>query len=160
MTLRLWSMFAHRCPAVVCALSWVAVHGMLVCGCPASKGGILRAISPIGSRFRASALHVVSGRKNHDVCVHTFLCIHVHLFLGVAFRDARFLSGLSHRFSYIVQGRYLWRSWRYKPSAPPALWRYGQRLPGLITPSGAKAVTGSVEAAGSDGITGYLPATN
>ena len=71
---------------------------MLVCGCPASKGGILRAISPAGRRFRASAL--VSGRKNHDV--YTFLCIHVHLFLVFAFRDAQFLSGLYHRFSYIV----------------------------------------------------------
>ena len=67
---------------------------MLVCGCPASKGGILRA----RRRFLASAL--VSGRKNHDV--YTCLCIHVHLFLVVAFRDARFLSGLYGRFSYIV----------------------------------------------------------
>ena len=87
-----------RIAALLYALSWVAVRGMLVCGCPASKGGILRAISPAGRRFRASAL--VSGRKNHDV--YTFLCIHVHLFLVFAFRDARFLSGLSHRFSYIV----------------------------------------------------------
>jgi hypothetical protein len=31
-----------------------------------------------------------------------FLCIHVHLFLVFAFRDARFLSGLYGRFSYIV----------------------------------------------------------
>ena len=88
-----------RIAALLYALSWVAVRGMLVCGCPASKGGILRAISPAGRRFRASAL--VSGRKNHDV--YTFLCIHVHLFLVFAFRDARFLSGLYHRFSYIVQ---------------------------------------------------------
>ena len=29
---------------------------------------------------------------------------HVHLFLVFAFRDARFLSGLYHRFSYIVGG--------------------------------------------------------
>ena len=35
----------------------------------------------------------------------SILCIHVHLFLVFAFRDARFLSGLSHRFSYIVVGR-------------------------------------------------------
>jgi hypothetical protein len=55
-------------------------------------------ISPAGRRFRASAL--VSGRKNHEV--YTFLCIHVHLFLVFAFRDARFLSGLYHRFSYNV----------------------------------------------------------
>ena len=87
-----------RIAALLCALSWVAVRAMLVCGCPASKGGILRAISPAGRRFRASAL--VSGRKNHDV--YTFLCIHVHLFLVFAFRDARFLSGLYGRFSYIV----------------------------------------------------------
>ena len=80
-----------RIVALLYALSWVAVRGMLVCGCPASKGGILRAISPAGRRFRASAL--VSGRKNHDV--YTFVCIHVHLFLVVAFRDTRFLSGLS-----------------------------------------------------------------
>ena len=73
-----------RIVALLYALSWVAVRGMLVCGCPASKGGILRAISPAGRRFRASAL--VYGRKNHDV--YTFLCIHVHLFLVFAFRDA------------------------------------------------------------------------
>ena len=91
-----------RIAALLYALSWVAVRGMLVCGCPASKGGILRAISPAGRRFRASAL--VSGRKNHDV--YTFLCIHVHLFLVFAFRDARFLSGLYHRFSYIVSDRH------------------------------------------------------
>jgi hypothetical protein len=54
-----------RIIALLCALLWVALYGMLVCGFPASKGGILRAISPAGRRFRASAL--VSGRKNHDV---------------------------------------------------------------------------------------------
>ena len=48
-------------PKLLYALSWVAVRGMLVCGCPASKGGILRAISPAGRRFRASAL--VYGHK-------------------------------------------------------------------------------------------------
>ena len=85
-----------RIVALLYALSWVAVRAMLVCGCPASKGGVLRAISPAGRRFRASAL--VSGRKSHDVYAY----IHVHLFLVVAFRDTRFLSGLSHRFSYIV----------------------------------------------------------
>jgi hypothetical protein len=68
---------------------------MLVCGCPASKGGIQRAISPAGRRFRASAL--VSGRKNHDV--YAYMCT---FFLVFAFRDARFLSGLYGRFSYIV----------------------------------------------------------
>ena len=94
----------HRCIAVCSIVGCCTCYaGMWVS--PASKGGILRAISPAGRRFRASALHVVSGRKNHDVCVHTFLCIHVHLFLVFAFRDARFLSGLSHRFSYIVAVR-------------------------------------------------------
>ena len=85
-----------RIVALLYALSWVAVRGMLVCGCPASKGGILRAISPAGRRFRASAL--VSGRKNHDV--YAYMCT---FFLVVAFHDARFLSGLYGRFSYIVQ---------------------------------------------------------
>ena len=84
-----------RIVALLYALSWVAVRGMLVCGCPASKGGILRAISPAGRRFRASAL--VSGRKNHDV--YAYMCT---FFLVFAFRDARFLSGLYGRFSYIV----------------------------------------------------------
>ena len=84
-----------RIVALLCALSWVAVRAMLVCGCPASKGGILRAISPAGRRFRASAL--VSGRKNHDV--YAYMCT---FFLVFAFRDARFLSGLYGRFSYIV----------------------------------------------------------
>ena len=88
-----------RIVALLYALSWVAVRGMLVCGCPASKGGILRAISPAGRRFRASAL--VSGREHHDV--YKIVCIHVHLFLVFAFRDARFLSGLYGRFSYIVR---------------------------------------------------------
>ena len=87
-----------RIAALLYALSWVAVRAMLVCGCPASKGGILRAISPAGRRFRASAL--VSGRKNHDV--YAYMCT---FFLVVAFRDARFLSGLYGRFSYIVNKR-------------------------------------------------------
>ena len=91
-----------RIAALLYALSWVAVRGMLVCGCPASKGGILRTISPAGRRFRASAL--VSGRKNHDV--YAYMCT---FFLVVAFRDARFLSGLYGRFSYIVD-----RAWRYR----------------------------------------------
>ena len=68
------------------AYSEMSVRAMLVCGCPASKGGILRAISPAGRRFRASAL--VYGRRSHDV--YTFVCIHVHLFFVFAFRDARF----------------------------------------------------------------------
>jgi hypothetical protein len=72
---------------------------VLVWGFLASKGGLLRSAPPAGRRFRASAQ--MYGRKNHDV--YTFLCIHVHLFLVFAFRGARFLSGLSHKFSYIVK---------------------------------------------------------
>ena len=72
---------------------------------------VLRARSPAGRRLCASAL--VSGRKNHDV--YTFVCIHVHLFLVFAFRDARFLLGLSHRFSYIVKGQPRGRSIPYHP---------------------------------------------
>ena len=84
-----------RIAALLYALSWVAVRGMLVCGCPASKGGILRAISPAGRRFRASAL--VSGRK-----ITMYIPYMCTFFLVFAFRDARFLSGLYGRFSYIV----------------------------------------------------------
>jgi hypothetical protein len=40
----------------------------------------------------------VSGRKNHDV--YAYMCT---FFLVFAFRDARFLSGLYGRFSYIVK---------------------------------------------------------
>ena len=74
-----------RIVALLYALSWVAVRGMLVCGCPASKGGILRAISPAGRRFRASAL--VSGRKNHDV--YAYMCT----FFLFAFRHLGFVVG-------------------------------------------------------------------
>ena len=84
-----------RIVALLYALSWFAVRGMLVCGCPASKGGILRAISPAGRRFRASAL--VSGRT-----ITMYIPYMCTFFLVVAFRDARFLSGLYGRFSYIV----------------------------------------------------------
>ena len=87
-----------RIVALLYALSWVAVRGMLVCGCPASKGGILRARSPAGRRFRASAL--VSGRK-----ITMYIPYMCTFSLVVAFRDARFLSGLYHRFSYIVTRR-------------------------------------------------------
>ena len=88
-----------RIAALLYALSWVAVRGMLVCGCPASKGGILRAISPAGRRFRASAL--VSGRK-----ITMYIPYMCTFFLVFAFRDARFLSGLYGRFSYIVTVEY------------------------------------------------------
>jgi hypothetical protein len=94
LSLRLRSASLHCC--VLCR-----ARGLLyvLCGYPASKGGILWAISPAGRRFRASAL--VSGRKNHDV--YTWLCIHVHLFLLLSlFATHDFLSGRYGRFSYIV----------------------------------------------------------
>jgi hypothetical protein len=83
-----------RIVALLCALSWVAVRAVLVCGYPASKGGILRAISPAGRRVRASAL--VSGRKNHDVYIH-FCAIHVHLYSSLRFRR---LLGLSRGYNF------------------------------------------------------------
>ena len=49
------------------------------------KVGSLRAISPAGRRFRASAL--VSGRKNHDV--YAYMCI----FFLFAFRHLGFVVG-------------------------------------------------------------------
>jgi hypothetical protein len=53
----------------------------MVCGCPASKGGILRVISHAGRRFRASPSALVSGRKNHNV-----LCIYGAPFSYLRFR--------------------------------------------------------------------------
>ena len=67
---------------------------------PLTKGGILRAISPAGRRFRASAL--VSGRKNHDVYI--LLCIHVHIFLLCVFDAWALLLGLYGTYFYKVLG--------------------------------------------------------
>ena len=80
MTQRLWSMFAHRCIAV-CSVVGCCTWYMLVCGCPASQGGIQRARSPAGRRVRASA--PVYGRKNDNVYKH--FCAYMCTFYFFAF---------------------------------------------------------------------------
>ena len=68
---------------------------MLVCGCPASQGGILRARSPAGRRVRASA--PVYGRKSPDVYINF-----VHTCAPFSSLRFRRLLGLSHSYFYNV----------------------------------------------------------
>jgi hypothetical protein len=97
-TLRLWSMFVHRC--LQNALSWVAVRGLLlarysmwvstVLPLRSTRWDILRARSPAGRRVCASFSASVQSYKSRCIYIHFvhYLCIHVrvHLFLVFGLR--------------------------------------------------------------------------